>query len=114
VIEETRLSPSWIRYFQRFNDPYLHLTPEQYATLAERNGFRVRRIHTEAKTWDFKSRSAFLAFGSVTFIEWTQFIPEAERLAFVTDLLDRYRIVATDEPGEENTFKSITFAKEEA
>lgn len=105
VIEETRLSSNWVRYFQGFNDPYLHLTPEQYGALAERNGLHVRRIRTEAKAWDFKSRSAFLAFGSVTFVEWTQFIPEAERLAFVTDVLDRYRIVAADQPGEENTFK---------
>jgi trans-aconitate 2-methyltransferase len=105
VIEETRLSSSWARYFQGFSDPYLHLTPEQYGALAERNGLHVCRIHTEAKAWDFKSRSAFLAFGSVTFVEWTQFIPEAERLAFVTDVLDHYRIVATDQPGEENTFK---------
>jgi hypothetical protein len=37
----------------------------------------------------------------VTFVDWTQFIPEAERLAFVTDVLDHYRIVATDQPGEE-------------
>jgi trans-aconitate 2-methyltransferase len=105
VIEETRLSSRWARYFQGFSDPYLHLTPEQYGALAERNGLHVRRINTEAKAWDFKSRSAFLAFGSVTFVEWTRFIPEAERLDFVTDVLDRYRIVATDEPGEENTFK---------
>jgi trans-aconitate 2-methyltransferase len=105
VIEETRLSSSWFRYFQGFNDPYLHLTPEQYGVLVEQNGLHVCRIRTEAKAWDFKSRSAFLAFGSVTFVEWTQFIPEAERLAFVTDVLDRYRIVATDQPGEENTFK---------
>jgi trans-aconitate 2-methyltransferase len=82
VIEETRLSSSWARYFQGFSDPYLHLTPGQYGALAERNGLHVCRIHTEAKAWDFKSRSAFLAFGSVTFVEWTQFIPEAERLAF--------------------------------
>lgn len=83
VIEETRLSSGWVRYFQEFSDPYLHLTPEQYGKLAERNGLHVCRINTEAKAWDLKSRSAFLAFGSVTFVEWTRFIPEAERLAFV-------------------------------
>jgi trans-aconitate 2-methyltransferase len=55
VIEETRLSPRWAQYFREFRDPYLHLTPEQYATVAERNGLRVREIHTEAKTWDFSS-----------------------------------------------------------
>src|SRR5262249_25157487 len=30
VIEETRLSSRWVRYFQQFHDPYLHLTPEEY------------------------------------------------------------------------------------
>jgi trans-aconitate 2-methyltransferase len=105
VVEETRLSSRWVRYFQNFHDPYLHLTPEEYGALAERNGLHVLRIHTEAKTWDFKSRAAFVAFGSVTFVEWTQFIPEAERLAFVNEVLDHYRNVAADQSGEENTFK---------
>jgi trans-aconitate 2-methyltransferase len=73
--------------------------------LAERNGFQVCRTHSEATAWDFQSRAAFLAFGSVTFVEWTQHLPEAERLAFVTDVLDRYQPVAADAPGEENLFR---------
>lgn len=105
VIEETRLSSRWSRYFQGFHDPYLHLTAEQYAAAAEGNGLRVNRIHTQDKAWDFLSRSAFLAFGSVTFIAWTQCLPEAERLTFVADVLDRYRTVAAEHPDEENTFK---------
>ncbi len=105
VLEETRLSPRWMGYFESFHDPYLHLMPEQYSALAERQGLQVRRLHTEAKSWDFKSRAAFLAFGSVTMIEWTQRLPEAERLAFITDVLDRYRSVAADAPGEENIFR---------
>jgi trans-aconitate 2-methyltransferase len=105
VIEETRLSPRWIGYFRTFHDPYLHLTPEQYGDLAERNGFQIRRTRTEAKLWDFQSRAAFLAFGSVTFVEWTQHLPEGERLAFVRDVLDRYRQVAADAPGEDDLFR---------
>jgi trans-aconitate 2-methyltransferase len=105
VIEETRLSPRWKDFFQSFHDPYLHLTPEQYADAAERNGFLVRRLHTQDKAWDFGSRSAFVAFGAVTFVEWTQHLPEEERLDFVADVLDRYRAVAAEHPGEENTFK---------
>src|ERR1700747_3030327 len=104
VIEEARLAANWVRYFKDFHDPYLHLTPEQYEALAERNGLHVRRIHTEDKAWDFKSHDAFLAFGSVTFVEWTKFLPAGERLAFVTDVLERYRAVAAGRPGEENTF----------
>jgi trans-aconitate 2-methyltransferase len=105
VIEETRLSSSWHDYFQGFRDPYLHLTPEQYGDLADRNGFEVRRIQVEAKAWDFQSRSAFLTFGGVTFVEWTQHLPESERLAFATDVLDRYQKIAADAPGEENFFR---------
>ena len=105
VIEETRLSSRWARYYHRFSDPYLHLTPEQYQALAEKNGFHIDRVHTEAKAWDFESRAAFVAFGSVTFVEWTQFLPEPERLTFVNDVLDRYTSVAADRVGEENTFK---------
>jgi trans-aconitate 2-methyltransferase len=100
-----RISSHWAQYFPEFHDPYLHLTPEQYGTLAGRCGFRVRRIHAQDKSSDFKSRSAFLAFGSVTFVDWTKFLPEAERLAFVADVLDRYQVVATERTGEENTFK---------
>ena len=105
VLEETCLSPNWARYFTEFHAPYLHLTPEQYGTMAERNGLGVRHIHMEAKAWDFTSRAAFFAFGSVTFVEWTRCLPEAERPAFITDVLDRYQSVAADRPGEENTFK---------
>jgi trans-aconitate 2-methyltransferase len=105
VIEETRLSPRWAGYFKFFHDPYLHLTPEQYGALAERNGFRVLRTHTEAKVWDFQSRSAFLAFGSVTFIEWTQHLPEEERPEFVKEVLDHYQRVAGSSHGEENLFR---------
>jgi len=105
VIEETRRSLRWEVYFRNFRDPYLHLTPAQYGAMAERNGLHVRRIHTEAKAWDFRSRSAFFAFGLVTFVEWTRLLPDSEKPAFVSDVLDRYQSVAADKPGEENTFK---------
>jgi trans-aconitate 2-methyltransferase len=105
VLEETRLSSRWSTYFQGFQDPYLHLTAEQYADLARKNGFEVRRLQIEAKAWDFQSRSAFLAFGGVTFVEWTQHLPESDRPDFATDVLDRYQRVAGDAPGEENFFR---------
>jgi hypothetical protein len=59
----------------------------------------------EAKAWDFRSRSAFLTFAGVTFVEWTQHLPEAQHVAFATDVLDRYQQVAADVPGEENLFR---------
>ena len=105
VLEETRLCSPWAGYFRSFHDPYLRLTPEQYGALAERNGFKVAATRVAAKSWDFLSRSAFMAFGGVTFVEWTQHLPQGERLTFATDVLDRYRQVDCDAPGEENFFR---------
>lgn len=105
VIEETRCSSRWASFFQDFHDPYLHWSPEQYAAAAERNHFCVQDVRTEDQAWDFKSREAFVAFGSVTFVEWTKRLPEDQKLVFVIDVLDRYRLVAGEKPGEENVFK---------
>ena len=105
VIEETRCSRRWASFFKDFQDPYLHWTPEQYAACAKRNDFHVADIRTEDKAWDFNSREAFVAFGMVTFVEWTKRLPDEKKLVFVNDVLDRYRVVAAERPGDENTFK---------
>jgi trans-aconitate 2-methyltransferase len=105
VLEETRLSSRWARYFNGFRCPYLHLTAEQYGELAQQSGFVVRRIHVQDKAWDFQSRAGFLAFASVTFVEWTQHLAEPDRVDFAIDVLDRYEKVACDSPGEENFFR---------
>ncbi len=101
VLEETRKSPRWAQHFQGFHDPYLHLTPEQYSALAEDSGLHVLDIRTQDKSWDFLSREAFEAFGSVTFVEWSKRLPQSERPAFVDDVLERYALVA----GDQHTFK---------
>jgi trans-aconitate 2-methyltransferase len=105
VIDETRKSPRWAAYFSNFRDPFMHLTPEQYAALAEQQGFRVLNIHVSDKAWDFGSRDAFLARMKVTMIEWVQRLPESDRVAFITDALDRYEKIAATAPGEENFFR---------
>jgi len=73
--------------------------------MAEHNGMRAIDVQSEDKSWDFKSRSAFEAFGEVTFVEWTRYLPAQQEQSFITDVLDRYRLVAAQNPGEENTFK---------
>jgi trans-aconitate 2-methyltransferase len=105
VLEETRNSPKWSEYFRDFHDPYLRLTQQEYCSLAEKNGFRIERVQTESKTWDFRTRAEFFAFSSVTMVEWTKRLPESLRPAFINDVLDRYQAVAAEKPGEENTFK---------
>jgi trans-aconitate 2-methyltransferase len=105
VVEETRRTSKWSGYFRDFHDPYLHLTSDEYAAVAERNGFQVLRVNIRDHAWDFGSRAAFAAFSAVGCVEWTRRLPEAERPDFIKDVLDRYRAVAADGSGEENTFK---------
>jgi trans-aconitate 2-methyltransferase len=105
VLEETRSSPRWSEYFCEFRDPYLRLTQEEYCSLAQKSGFHVESVQTESKAWDFATRAEFLAFSSVTMVEWTKRLPELLRPPFITDVLDRYQAVAAEKPGEENTFK---------
>jgi trans-aconitate 2-methyltransferase len=105
VVEETRRTSKWSAYFQDFHDPYLHLTSDEYAAMAERNGFRVLRVNAKDHAWDFGSRAALSAFCAVGCVAWTGRLPETERPEFIDDVLDRYRAVAADGSGEENTFK---------
>ena len=105
VTEETRRTSRWKAYFQDFEDPYLHLTPEEYAALAERSGFRVLHVSTKDHSWDFGSRLAFSGFCAVGCVAWTSRLPAAEQMDFINDVLDRYQDVAGDHSGEENTFK---------
>jgi trans-aconitate 2-methyltransferase len=105
VAEDTRRTSRWSAYFQNFEDPYLHLTPEEYAELAERSGFRVLRVSTKDHAWDFGSRTAFSGFCAVGCVAWTSRLAATERVDFINDVLDRYKEVASDHSGEENTFK---------
>ncbi len=105
VVEETRRTSKWNAYFHHFPDPYLHLTPEQYAALAERVGFRVLHVSIKDHAWDFGSRQAFAGFSAVGCVEWTRRLPEAERPNFINEVLNRYQIVAASPGGAENTFK---------
>jgi trans-aconitate 2-methyltransferase len=84
ILEETRRTAKWAPYYKNFRDPYLHLTPEQYAQAAERNGLRVQLIYTALKSWDFQTCQNFFAFGQVTFVQWTRALPESEKAAFIT------------------------------
>jgi trans-aconitate methyltransferase len=105
VLEETRKSATWSEYFYEFRDPYVRLTEEEYCSLAQKSGFRVERVQTESKTWDFRTRAEFLAFSSVTMVEWTKRLPESLRSPFINDVLDKYQAVAVEKEGEENAFK---------
>lgn len=105
VVEETRRTPRWEAYFQDFHDPYLRLTSDEYAAMAERNGFRVMRVNATDCAWDFGSRAAFSAFCAVGCIAWTDRLSASDRADFVSDTLDRYRVVTADGSEDGRIFK---------
>ena len=105
VIEQTRESDRWKKYFTDFRRPYVHFTPDEYQALAEQCGFDVVKLDLEEGAWYFKTREGFAAFARATFAEWTRRLPEPQWDAFITDVLDRYQSIAADNPQELHTFK---------
>ena len=101
VLEQTRCSAKWATYYKGFQDPYLHMTAEEYAALAEAQGLHVESLDVEDKAWDFGSPEGFYAFGSVTFVEWLRRLPEEAKPTFIADVLERYATVA----GDAHTFR---------
>lgn len=101
VIEETATSPRWEKYFIGHRDPYLHMSPEEYVAMAEQCGLRVDCVEMNDHAWDFGSPAAFAAFGTVTFVEWSQHVPDPERAEFVAGALAQYEAVA----GDNHTFR---------
>lgn len=105
VVEQTRKSSRWAAYFADFRDPYLHVTPAQYAADAERNGLRVIERSVHDKAWDFGTPAAFHAFCAVGCVAWTEQLPDALRDPFIDDALDRYRRAIGAAPGEGGVFR---------
>jgi trans-aconitate 2-methyltransferase len=101
VIEETAKSPRWGKYFVGVRDPYLRMTAEAYSVLADHCGFQVESVRVKDNTWDFGTQDAFEAFGTVTFVEWSQHVPDAERPEFVSEALAHYKPLG----GNDRTFR---------
>jgi len=110
VIEETRKSARWASYFGSYVAPYVHCTPEEYRQMANACKLSVERIGVEDKSWDFKTREAFVSFARTTFVEWTRLIPEGERIDFVNEVLDNYQHVGAGTPEDANIFKFYQMA----
>jgi trans-aconitate 2-methyltransferase len=101
TIDETAKSARWKNFFVGVRDPYLHMTAEAYSLLAEQCGFQVENVKVKDHAWDFGTAAAFAAFASVTFVEWSQHIPEPERPEFVVEALANYKPLG----GNDHTFR---------
>ena len=105
VLEDTRLSPRWSRYFQEFHDPYLHLTPEEYAELAEQNGLHVLSVHTAGEGVGLQDSLCFLRFRLGDLRGMDALLTRGGAASVHHRRAGPLSAVAADRPGEENTFK---------
>jgi len=105
VVEETRAAPRWRAAFAGFTDPYLRLTPDQYRSAAQRNGFRVLQLDCTTNEWDFGTHEAFFAFCAVGLIAWTSRLAQDQRAAFVDDVMTRYGDEAPATSPSRNVFR---------
>jgi trans-aconitate 2-methyltransferase len=106
VIEETRLSSRWARYFRTFHDPYLHLTPEKYGALAERSGLHVRRGRNQPASTNRRLGSAS---GALQLRE----VREAEdcgHVHLVVEQLEQTFLIRTDAVQHHRAIGSTAFA----
>jgi trans-aconitate methyltransferase len=104
VLEQTRSSPRWARYFEGYRRPYMHPVVAEYRSLADESGLRVESVDTRLESWDFGSRAGFVDFARVTFVEWTKRLPAAEVDTFIVDTLDRYRGVGDGSVADADVF----------
>jgi trans-aconitate 2-methyltransferase len=105
VIDEVRRSPRWDVHFRGFRRPDVHASPEEYRSMAERNGFVVDEIGVEDEAWDFGTAESFAGWCRANFVAWTGRLTADESEAFIADVLGRYRSEVASGPEEANTFK---------
>ncbi|WP_407666226.1 class I SAM-dependent methyltransferase [Mycobacterium pinniadriaticum] len=83
-------SPRWAAYFTGFSAPFVHPDPAGFGELAESSGLRVESVTVRDHEWDFGSAEQFTAWCTVGGTAWTDLLPEAERAAFVDDMVNAY------------------------
>ncbi len=88
------LSDRWAAHFGDFAAPFHHVDPADFAQLADDCGLRVHTLTVRDREWDFQSRQQFTEWCSVGSTAWTDHLGEADRPAFVDDLVAAYEPIA--------------------
>ena len=87
-------SDHWATHFRDFAAPFNHVDPADFAQLADDCRLRVHTLTVRDREWDFGSRRQFTDWCSVGSTAWTDRLGEADRLAFVEDLVSAYEPIA--------------------
>ncbi len=105
VAEQVRQEPRWAPHFDGFRDPYLRLTADEYAALAEHEGLHAVTRRTRLRSWDFQSDSAFFGFCKAGFGAWTRRLAPDEGDVYVRDVIRAYQLALAMTPADKNVFR---------
>lgn len=83
-------SDRWASYFAGFSAPFNHPDPAALPELAESCGLRTDAITVRDRDWDFGTAEEFTRWCSVGSTAWTDRLAEADRAAFVDDMVAAY------------------------
>lgn len=90
VMDEVRERPRWQRFLSGFASPYNFCGPEEYRVWLEQAGFQPRRVELLPKDMQHENAAALKGWLRTTWFPYTDRLPEAERDAFLDELLAAY------------------------
>jgi trans-aconitate 2-methyltransferase len=97
-LESTAMTVSqtsrWMRWFDGFAAPFIHVDPDQYGDLAASAGLTLEDVTVTDREWDFGSRDQFTRWCSVGSGAWTDRLPAQDRDQFVAEMVAAYEPIA--------------------
>ncbi|CAM3768106.1 class I SAM-dependent methyltransferase [Smaragdicoccus niigatensis] len=93
VAMEVARDSRWSSALSGFEPPYVHIDPDELPSIARSAGLEVSGQTAVDREWDFGSREEFTRWCTVGFTDWTSRLPEADRPAFVDEVVERYEAV---------------------
>jgi trans-aconitate methyltransferase len=90
AVDEVRSRPQWATYFDGFEFPYGFYAPEEYHGWLLEAGLTPVRVELIPKNTPHADRAAFEGWFRTTWIPYTQRVPEPQRQAFVTEVVNTY------------------------
>ncbi len=89
-------SPAWAQAFEGFSAPYVHVDPDEFASLAEAAGFELVSQSVDDLRWQFATPADFGEWAGAGFGDWTSRVP-GRASQFVDDVIHAYsRITGSD------------------
>lgn len=90
AMDAVRSRPEWVKFFDGFQFPYGFYGAGEYCKWLVEAGLVCSRVELIPKDMAHPSREAFEGWLRTTWMPYTHRVPENQRQAFITEIVDRY------------------------